>query len=59
MNPRNGAGMPTGRFVYAVFPRSRVTPSWPLSNEQITEKSQQLFADIGGWPRMMSCVGNP
>jgi hypothetical protein len=27
VNPRNGAGMPTGRFAYVVFPRSKATPA--------------------------------
>jgi hypothetical protein len=59
VNPRTGAGMPTGRFAYVVFPRSKATPAWPLRSERLDEKSQQLLSAIGGWQRILPCVGNP
>src|SRR4029077_2822205 len=31
VNPRTGAGMPKGPFLYVLFPRSLSTPAWPLT----------------------------
>lgn len=56
VNPRNGHGMPQGRFVYVVFPKSKFTPRWRVSNEQIQTKSNELLAAIGGWQRILQCV---
>jgi Fungal chitosanase of glycosyl hydrolase group 75 len=56
VNPRNGAGMPTGRFVYVVFPRSRANPRWPVGAADLEQRSAQLLAELGGWERILACV---
>jgi hypothetical protein len=56
INPRTGAGMPRGRFVYLMFPRTKSDPAWPVSNEQLQRRTQELLASIGGWERIRACV---
>jgi hypothetical protein len=56
INPRNGAGMPKGRFLYVVFPRSTSAPPWPQTEESLKKKSQRLLSEIGGWQRVMPCI---
>jgi hypothetical protein len=56
INPRNGHGMPTGPFVYVVFPRSLFTPKWRVSPERIQARSDELLAELGGWQRILDCV---
>lgn len=58
VNPRNGAGIPQGRFVYAVFPKTKSSPSWPLSNEKLQTRMNDLLSSIGGWKRIRSCLTN-
>ena len=48
-NPRNGAGKPRGPFRYVVFPRSFVSPKWPLSRQQIEQRALGCLATAGGW----------
>jgi hypothetical protein len=48
-NPRTGQGKPHGPFRYVVFPRSRNTPSWPLTAAEIEQEAQGLLAAAGGW----------
>ena len=57
VNPRNGKGMPGGTCVYVVFPKSHFTPKWRLTTKQIEDKSNQLLSEIGGWERILECVG--
>src|SRR5215468_11134730 len=52
VNPRTGAGMPRGRFVYLVFPRTKSDPAWPVSSEQLQRRTQELLTSIGGWERV-------
>lgn len=56
VNPRNGAGMPQGKFVYAVFPKSKAEPAWPLSADQMTNRTNELLAELGGWEKILACV---
>ena len=56
VNPRTGAGMPRGRFVYLVFPRTKAEPAWPVSRELLQRRTQELLASIGGWERVRACV---
>jgi hypothetical protein len=56
VNPRNGGGMPAGKFIYVVFPKSKLTPKWRIGLEQIQQKSDELIAGIGGWERILECV---
>jgi len=57
VNPRNGAGIPRGRFLYVVFPGSKSDPPWPVSRGQIQQRSQRLLGRIGGWPSVRACIG--
>lgn len=56
VNPRTGAGIPRGRFVYLVFPRTKSDPAWPVSSEQLQRRTQELVASIGGWERVRACI---
>jgi hypothetical protein len=56
VNPRNGSGMPRGRFLYVLFPKSRSTPRWPLRVERIEELANSALTAIGGWERVLPCV---
>ncbi len=56
VNPRTGSGMPKGPFLYVLFPKSRLTPAWPVSAETIAEKAHALLAAAGGWERVMPCL---
>lgn len=57
VNPRNGSGMPKGPFLYVLFPKSRSTPTWPLTTERIDELAMSALTTIGGWERVLACVG--
>jgi len=57
VNPRNGSGMPKGPFLYVLFPRSRSTPRWPLTVDRIDELAASALTAIGGWERVLACVG--
>lgn len=56
VNPRTGGGMPGGKIIYVVFPKSKLTPRWSVSPEKIQQKSDELIAGIGGWERILECV---
>lgn len=56
VNPRNGAGMPKGRFTYLVFPRTKSEPPWPVSSEQLQKRARELLGGIGGWDAVKACV---
>jgi hypothetical protein len=57
VNPRTGAGMPKGPFLYVLFPKSRATPAWPMTSERIDTLATAALAAIGGWARVLACVG--
>lgn len=59
VNPRNGTGVPKGQFLYVLFPKSRFSPRWPVNAEEVNRKSQSLLQDVGGWERLVPCVGRP
>jgi hypothetical protein len=59
VNPRNGAGVPRGPFLYVVFPRTKSNPPWPLTTEQIQQRAQSLLTALGGWERILPCVTEP
>ncbi len=48
-SPRTGEGKPRGPFRYVVFPRSCMSPPWPLTAADINHHAQQLLASAGGW----------
>lgn len=56
VNPRTGAGQPTGPFVYLLFPRSRMQPPWPVTVAQLDQRATEELASVGGWDRIMACV---
>lgn len=56
VNPRNGHGMPRGPFLYALFPRTRLTPKWPVAIETLEATANAALAAIGGWDRLLACV---
>lgn len=56
-NPRTGAGVPKGETVYVVFPRSRLSPSWPLTNAQIDARAKELLDAVGGVSAVEGCKG--
>jgi hypothetical protein len=50
-SPRTGpSNKNMGELIYAVFPKSRMTPAWPLALEQIKQRADELLAKAGGWP---------
>ena len=55
VNPRIGSGMPTGRFVYVVFPKSHSTPPWRIDPVDLDRKARDLLTDIGGWNAVEAC----
>lgn len=54
-NPRTGAGAPTGRMVFVVFPNSGKTHRWPLTNEQMTTRAGDLLGASGGLEAVLAC----
>lgn len=56
VNPRNGSGMPKGPFLYVVFPRSRLTPAWPMALATMDDLANSALTEIGGWERVLACV---
>ena len=54
-NPRTGAGVPKGKTIYLVFPRSRAAPAWPLTNAQIAANAEQLLESLGGQTAIHAC----
>lgn len=56
VNPRNGSGMPKGRFVYVLFPKSKTTPGWPVEMDRIDKLATSALAAIGDWDRVLACV---
>lgn len=58
-NPRTGAGVPKGKTIYVVFPRSRAAPAWPLSYKQIVANVNGLLRSIGGPTAINDCKAAP
>jgi hypothetical protein len=56
VNPRNGSGMPRGRFAYVVFPGSKSNPPWPVSATDLHVRAQALLSAAGGWARVRDCA---
>ena len=48
-NPRSGAGAPVGTFRYVVFPRTHLSPAWPLTLPEIDLHVEAQLSAIGGW----------
>ncbi len=56
VNPRNGAGMPTGDFVYVVSPKSKSSPPWPVSSEELQQRGADILSKLGGWDGVRACL---
>ncbi|EOV0850556.1 glycoside hydrolase family 75 protein [Vibrio parahaemolyticus] len=56
VSPRNGRGLPAGKIMYVVFPYSSKNNPWPLINEQIKKKSDELLESVGGRNSLVTCV---
>lgn len=56
VNPRNGSGMPKGPFLYVLFPKTKSTPSWPISTSTLNLQSNSLLNSIGGWANVLPCI---
>jgi hypothetical protein len=54
-NPRTGAGAPTGKIVFVIFPNSGKAHRWPLTNEQMTTRAGELLAKSGGPEGVLAC----
>ncbi len=47
VNPRTGTGMPSGAFVYVIFPKTRTKPPWPVTEQWIRRRANQEIATLG------------
>ena len=56
VNPRNGAGAPSGRFIYVVFPGSKSQPAWPVTLADMDTRANDLLNAVGGWQAALDCV---
>ena len=54
-NPRTGSGVPAGKTIYLVFPRSRLAPAWPVPNDQIAARVDQHLESVGGTNAILGC----
>ena len=54
VNPRNGGGVPAGRFLYAVFPKSKQRPAWPVTPERLETLVEKLIRAIGDWDQIVA-----
>ncbi len=55
LNPRTGAGAPTGKILYVIFPRSAATPAWPLTPEALSRRAEAFLSNVGGIEALASC----
>lgn len=55
-NPRTGTGTPKGKIIYVVFPYTKATSGWPISNEAIDSTASELLKSIGGVEMLKSCA---
>lgn len=56
VNPRNGSGMPRGRFAYVVLPKSKSAPPWPVSAEDLRRRGAAALSAVGGWAAVRACI---
>lgn len=56
VNPRNGAGIPSGEIMYIVFPYSAKQHKWPLSLEELGQITDQKISVLGGLDTIKSCA---
>ena len=58
VNPRTGGGAPRGPFVYVIFPGSEAVPPWPLTADEMQQRTEAELAKIGGWDAVLACIGH-
>lgn len=58
VNPRTGAGMPHGDFIYVISPKSKSRPPWPVSAEELQRHAQDVLSIVGGWGAVRACLDN-
>ena len=51
----HGRAAPDGKIAYVVFPKSRANPAWPLTNQQIGDRVQDLLKQLPGAWRPLAC----
>lgn len=59
VNPRNGAGAPTGDIAYIVFRYSSEVSAakrWPLTADEIKTRVDTLLVDVGGAEAIRACI---
>src|SRR5690606_38011866 len=47
---------PTADYAYVVFPNSRRTPAWPVSNDEIAKEGARLFEAWGGLEQLLAVL---
>lgn len=52
VNMASGKGAPTGTTLYVVFPRSRLSPAWPMAPAAIRARCAALLKPLGGSARL-------
>lgn len=57
VSPRTGRGAPRGPFAYVIFPGSEASPPWPLTADDLRQRTDAAMAAIGGWDAVLACLG--
>lgn len=55
-NPKTGSGLPKGDIVFVVFPKSKASPAWPLTAQQIESKAEDHLRKTGGVDAIIHCA---
>jgi len=56
VNPKNGAGTPSGRILFVVFPNSSKHHPWPISLDDLQNSASELLAQTGGLDAAKDCA---
>jgi hypothetical protein len=56
VNPRDGKGIPSGRFAYIVFPNTHAPHPWPRSAADIAARIHIELDGAGGQNALLDCV---
>lgn len=54
-NPRTGAGAPTGKILYVVFPKSSRDHPWPQARADLAQRVDALLNEVGGADAATAC----
>ena len=58
-NPRTGAGAPTGRIAFVIFPKSGRTRRWPLDSDELSMLVDELLSASDGAENVRACAEAP